>query len=115
MVPSPLEEVGAPSSSAGIGNNSAEVNSPLFALNTCTSDALAELLRHLKRSYWPLPWDTSPSSVPTGSSKDDLMSHGGFRPAAKVRSKYVGRIAPLLAPITFRLDIRLFNAVGCMW
>lgn len=30
-----------------------------MVLNTCTSDTLAELLRHLKRSYWPLPWDTS--------------------------------------------------------
>ena len=56
---------------------------PLAALNTCTSDALAELLRHLKRSYWPLPWDSSISSVPPGSSADELMSHGGFRPAAK--------------------------------
>ncbi|KAG1677963.1 hypothetical protein FOA52_001381 [Chlamydomonas sp. UWO 241] len=52
---------------------------PLMALNTCTSDALAELLRHLKRSYWPLPWDTSVDACVDGGSG----SHGGFRPAAK--------------------------------
>ena len=65
----------------------------LVALNTCTSDALAELLRHLKRAYWPMPWDTSPGASPRSSSSsredvegrdhDSVMSHGGFRPAAK--------------------------------
>ena len=73
---------------------STESSDAMFvSLNTCTSDVLAELLRHLKRAYWPMPWDTSPGASPRGSSSrgdaeerddhDGAMSHGGFRPAAK--------------------------------
>ena len=78
---------------AGIYSPSAKSSdATLVALNTCTSDALAELLRHLKRAYWPMPWDTSPGASPRSSSSrddaegrdhDSAMSHGGFRPAAK--------------------------------
>lgn len=28
-------------------------------LNTCSSDALIEVLQHLKRSFWTYPWNTS--------------------------------------------------------
>ena len=84
-----------PASSLGGGDSN---GSSLVALNTCTSDTLAEILRHLKRSYWPLPWDTSsPSASPggptsasgamghegSGGGGDSTLSHGGFRPAAK--------------------------------
>lgn len=40
----------------------------VLTLNTCTSDALVECLRYLKRSYWPFQWDPMA---------------GGFRGAAK--------------------------------
>ncbi len=58
----------------------------MVTLNMCTSDTIAELLRHLKRSYWPMPWDTAEGAK---ASDDDaaapvpMLSHGGFRPAAK--------------------------------
>lgn len=45
-------------------------------LNTCSADALAELLTHLKRAYWPFSWDTR---VDDG---DGRGSHGGFRSVA---------------------------------
>ncbi|KAF8062088.1 pho-4 [Scenedesmus sp. PABB004] len=48
-------------------------------LNTCSSDALAELLRHLKRAYWPFPWDTNVDDPAEGGR----ASAGGFRAAAK--------------------------------
>ena len=45
---------------------------PTFPLS---NQALIELLRHLKRSYWPFAWDTSVDT--------QHCSHGGFRGAAK--------------------------------
>lgn len=47
-------------------------------LNTCSADALAELLRQLKRAYWPFAWDTRVDSPADGGAG----SHGGFRCAA---------------------------------
>jgi hypothetical protein len=44
-------------------------------LNTCSSTALEELLVHLKRAYWPFPWDTSLDDPERGGRG----SHGGFR------------------------------------
>ncbi len=44
-------------------------------LNTTTSEALVELLRHLKRAYWPFPWDTNVDDVDKGGKG----SHGGYR------------------------------------
>jgi hypothetical protein len=44
-------------------------------LNTCSSAALEELLVHLKRAYWPFPWDTSQDDPEQGGRG----SHGGFR------------------------------------
>ena len=46
-------------------------------LNTCTSDALVEILRFLKRAFWPFPWNTGMM---------DGMRPGGFAGAAKVQS-----------------------------
>ena len=46
-------------------------------LNTCTSDALVEILRYLKRAFWPFPWTTGMM---------DGMRPGGFAGAAKVQS-----------------------------
>ncbi|KAK9826657.1 hypothetical protein WJX74_008333 [Apatococcus lobatus] len=43
-------------------------------LNTCTSEALIEMLQFLKRAFWPFPWDTSSSRG----------SGGGFAGAAQV-------------------------------
>lgn len=44
-------------------------------LNTCSSEALCELLRHLKRAYWPFPWDTNIDCLESGGRG----STGGFR------------------------------------
>lgn len=43
--------------------------------NTCSSECLAELLRLLKRAYWPWPWDTNVDAPAAGGNG----SHGGFR------------------------------------
>ena len=43
-------------------------------LNTCTSEALVEMLQFLKRAFWPFPWDTSANQG----------SGGGFAGAAQV-------------------------------
>lgn len=45
---------------------------PPPVLNTCTSQALVELLRFLKRCYWPYPWAAAGGA------------HGGFAGAATV-------------------------------
>ena len=50
-------------------------------LNTCTSDALIQMLRHLKRAYWPFTWD---SSQGLAEDKRGLGIGGGFAGAAKV-------------------------------
>lgn len=44
-------------------------------LNTCTSEALVELLIYLKRAYWPFAWDTNVDDLSQGGHG----SHGGFR------------------------------------
>jgi hypothetical protein len=48
-------------------------------LNTCTSDALAQLLRHLKRAYWPFQWSTALDEPAHGV----YGSGGGFAAAAE--------------------------------
>jgi hypothetical protein len=48
------------------------------ALNTCTTEALQEMLRLLKRAFWPCAWDTG-LDPPTGGG---VGSAGGFRCAA---------------------------------
>eukprot|EP00873_Tetraselmis_striata_P010348 jgi/Tetstr1/430612/TSEL_020409.t1 len=47
--------------------------------NTCTMDALYEVLIHLKRSYWPYGWD---SAYTEGGAS--FASYGGFDAAARV-------------------------------
>lgn len=42
-------------------------------LNTCSSDVLVEVLRFLKRAYWPFPWQSTPDNAT-----------GGFTSAATV-------------------------------
>jgi hypothetical protein len=49
-------------------------------LNTCTMDSVAEMLRHLKRAYWPYAWDTGVDALSAGG----VGSHGGFRRALLV-------------------------------
>ncbi|GIL77166.1 hypothetical protein Vretimale_3164 [Volvox reticuliferus] len=60
-------------------DSSSSSNGGLTGLNTCTSEVLVEMLRHLKRSYWPFPWDTAVDAVYPAA----VGSHGGFRSAAK--------------------------------
>lgn len=43
-------------------------------LNTCTLAALEEMLRLLKRAYWPCAWDTGLAASARG-----IGSEGGFR------------------------------------
>ena len=56
----------------------------LDVLNTCSSDTLRESLAHLKRSYWPLQWDTTqPTTEDSSPSQFGFDSHGGFLTGAK--------------------------------
>ncbi|KAK9816720.1 hypothetical protein WJX72_004217 [[Myrmecia] bisecta] len=48
--------------------------------NTCTSAALVEMLRFLKRAYWPFPWQTSP----VDRQQAGIATGGGFAGAAQV-------------------------------
>lgn len=50
-------------------------------LNTCTSDAIIQILRFLKRSYWPFAWD---SSQGLAADSRGLGIGGGFAGAAQV-------------------------------
>lgn len=51
-------------------------------LNTCTSDAIIQILRFLKRAFWPFAWD---SSQGLAADSRGLGTGGGFAAAAKVR------------------------------
>ncbi|CAG9463334.1 unnamed protein product [Pedinophyceae sp. YPF-701] len=44
--------------------------------NTCTTDALCEVLRTLKRAFWPFAWESNVAADPTGAQ-------GGFEAAAR--------------------------------
>ena len=50
-------------------------------LNTCTSDAIIQILRFLKRAYWPFAWD---SSQGLAADSRGLGIGGGFAGAAQV-------------------------------
>lgn len=50
-------------------------------LNTCTSDAVIQMLRFLKRAYWPFAWD---SSQGLAADSRGLGIGGGFADAAQV-------------------------------
>jgi len=50
-------------------------------LNTCTSDAIIQILRFLKKAYWPFAWD---SSQGLAADSRGLGIGGGFADAAKV-------------------------------
>lgn len=51
-------------------------------LNTCSSDALVEMLRFLKRSFWPFPWETPAGPGPRLRNRG--LEAGGFLGAAQV-------------------------------
>lgn len=40
-------------------SRSSTLRSDGLMLNTCSSDALVEVLQHLKRSFWTYPWNTN--------------------------------------------------------
>lgn len=50
-------------------------------LNTCTSDAVIQILRFLKRAFWPFAWD---SSQGLAADSRGLGIGGGFAGAAQV-------------------------------
>lgn len=62
---------GSPASSSPAGRPAGRGQ----VLNACTSDVLAELQRHLKRSYWCWEWDNRVDGYGAGGSN----SLGGFR------------------------------------
>lgn len=75
--------------------------------NTCSSDALVELLRRLKRSYWPFPWDSSVD--------ERRMSHGGFRGAAKAAlgsAEVTAEVRAISATAQHRLQRGIFTSPG---
>ena len=93
--------VGSSGSSGGAGAGSAAL------LNTCSSEALVELLRHLKRSYFPFPWDTSLDPV--------HLSHGGFRGAAKAAlgaADVSAEVRAISATAAHRLQRGIFTSPG---
>jgi hypothetical protein len=55
-------------------------------LNTCPAAVLAEILRFLKRCYWPFAWDTAPAAG-GGAAADGsgALANGGFANAAQAR------------------------------
>ena len=50
-------------------------------LNTCASDVLVEVLRYLKRAYWPFPWESGVGDRGAG----EWAGGSGFMGAAQVR------------------------------
>lgn len=51
----------------GLNNPGSNIDAPSAAsavLNGCTSDALVECLRYLKRAYWPFPWNPMSGGFP---------------------------------------------------
>lgn len=54
-------------------------------LNTCPAATLAEILRFLKRCYWPFAWTTAPAAAPAGAADGGAaLANGGFANAAQV-------------------------------
>ena len=49
-------------------------------LNTCATDVLIEVLRYLKRAYWPFPWETGMGDCSPG----EWAGGSGFLGAAQV-------------------------------
>jgi hypothetical protein len=91
LVLQPTPRTGNSSSSASSSSQAATQGQRL--LNTCSSEALCELLRHLKRAYWPFPWDTNIDCFDEGGRG----STGGFRCAvcsAFYCGLYAGRVQP---------------------
>lgn len=67
-------------------------------LNTCPASVLAEILRFLKRCYWPFAWTTAPAApaAPSGNAGADLAS-GGFANAAQARPAGAFRVCTILS------------------
>ena len=55
-------------------------------LNTCPASVLAEILRFLKRCYWPFAWTTGPAApAARGGDAGAGLANGGFANAAQAR------------------------------
>lgn len=79
-------------------------------LNTCTTDALVEVLRHLKRAYWPFAWDTS-LDPPHGQG---VGSQGGFRAAAReaIEGPVNAQIQAIARTAAHRLERGVWTSPG---
>lgn len=82
-------------------------------LNTCTSDAIVQMLRHLKRAYWPFAWDSS-----QGLAEDSrgLGIGGGFEGAAKVGCSVLACDFRTLHEITCQICVKeggKYRVSGC--
>ena len=77
------------------------------APNTCSSDTIRHSLAHLKRSYWPLPWDTS---VDQGT----FSSHGGFLSGAKaaVGDAMSAQLRAISTVANWRLERGIWTSPG---
>jgi len=61
-------------------------------LNTCPAAVLAEILRFLKRCYWPFAWDTAPAGGDSDAANGGgALANGGFANAAQARLMGKGR------------------------
>ena len=73
-------------------------------LNTCTSDAIIQILRFLKRAYWPFAWD---SSQGLAADSRGLGIGGGFAGAAQVLPRDWELLRPCLFDRGFAMVARL--------
>lgn len=58
-------------------------------VNTCAYEVLIEILRYLKRAYWPFPWQTETDR----HLSEHWVGGSGFTGAAQVRTAVTVRLA----------------------
>ncbi|KAG2454751.1 hypothetical protein HYH02_000586 [Chlamydomonas schloesseri] len=104
----------AAAAAQGVGSDGGSGGGPIGGLlNTCTSEVLVEMLRHLKRSYWPFAWDSNEQldvTYPGGGA----ASHGGFRSAAKLATgeEMSAALAAIAKVAAWRLERGIFTSPG---
>ncbi|KAG2439985.1 hypothetical protein HXX76_004103 [Chlamydomonas incerta] len=112
-LPQLTRDVLAAAAAAQAGGGGGEAGGPVGGLNTCTSEVLVEMLRHLKRAYWPFAWDSGQhldAFYPGGGA----ASHGGFRSAAKLATgeEMSAALAAIAKVAAWRLERGIFTSAG---
>ena len=91
----------------GFARNRAAMSDEAEVPNTCSSDTIRESLAHLKRAYWPLPWDTSADQGVFGS-------RGGFLLGAKaaVGEAMSAQLRAISTVANWRLERGIWTSPG---